>query len=71
MEQQELEGLITRLLEKKQITAKEAVGLLKLNIPVIQYRYNDPLSLCKDNSIVSCDNNNYLTSINESCKNTY
>ena len=37
MNQTELESLITRLLDTKSITAKEAIELLKLNQPKIQY----------------------------------
>lgn len=39
MEQKELESLVTRLLDTKSITAKEAIELLKLNQPVKEYIY--------------------------------
>lgn len=37
MNQEELESLVTRLLDTKSITTQEAVELLKLNIPTKEY----------------------------------
>ena len=41
MNQTELESLVTRLLDTKSITAKEAIELLKLAHPKVEYIYVD------------------------------